>query len=125
MKLVKKYLDEWKRANDFLNAAKTNLEWGDLKTTANREYFALERAIVCVLLMENKKVFKNHKKIWEMSKSLDLDVFSLMRKLYDLRLQADYGKISDIVELNRGNVIDYLNQVELLIKKIRKKYNLK
>ena len=127
MKLVKKYLNEWKRANDFLNAARNNLKLGDLKTVANREYFALERAIVSVLLMENKKVSKNHKKIWEMSRVLDLnvDVFNLMRKLYDLRLQADYGKTSHIVELSEGNVINYLSQVELLIKRIREKYNLK
>ena len=127
MKLVKKCLDEWKRANDFLDAARNNLKLGDLKTTANREYFALERAIVSVLLMENKKVSKNHKKIWEMSRVLDLnvDVFNLMRKLYDLRLQADYGKTSHIVELSEGNVINYLSQVELLIKRIREKYNLK
>ena len=127
MKLVKKYLNEWKRANDFLNAARNNLKLGDLKTVANREYFALERAIVSVLLMENKKVSKNHKKIWGMSRFLDLDVdvFNLMRRLYDLRLQADYGKISDIVELSEENITNYLNQVELLIKRIKEKYKLK
>ena len=86
----------------------------------------MERAVVSALLIENKKVSRNHKKIWEMSKFLDMDfdVYTLMRKLYDLRLQADYGKISDIIELNDDNVIYYLKQLELVIKKIKEKYKL-
>ena len=124
--MAKKYTSEWNRAKEFLRAAKSNLELNDIKTVANREYFAMERAVVSALLIENKKVSKNHKKIWEMSKFLELgfDVSNLMRQLYDLRLQADYGKISDIVELNEDNVVYYLKQLELVIKKIKEKYKL-
>ena len=124
--MVKNYTNEWNRSKEFLKAAKSNLELNDIKTVANREYFAMERAVVSALLIENKKVSRNHKKIWEMSKFLDLDfdVYTLMRKLYDLRLQADYGKISDIIELNDDNVIYYLKQLELAIKKIKEKYKL-
>lgn len=125
--MEKKYLDEWKRAKDFLESARNNLNLNDIKTTANREYFAVERAVVCLLLIENKKVPKNHKIIWEMSKllSIETNVHELMRKLYDLRLQADYGKVSDIAVLNKETVNDYLNQIEVVMKTIERKYNLK
>lgn len=126
MKLAKRYINEWNRTKDFLMAAKSNLELNDIKTVANREYFTVERAVVAMLLIENKKVPRSHKKIWEMSKILDLDfdVYDLMRKLYDLRLQADYGKVSNVTELNRDSVIYYLKQLELIIKIIKDKYKL-
>ena len=41
-----------------------------------------------------------------------------------LRLQADYGKISNIVELNEQNVKYYLDKIELIMKKIKEKYNI-
>lgn len=124
--MAKNYINEWGRAKDFLKAVKDNLNLNDIKTSANREYFAIERAVVCALMIENRKISKNHKKIWEMSKSLDIgfDAFNLMRKLYDLRLQADYGKISNITELNKDNVVYYLKQLELIMKKIKEKYKL-
>ena len=127
MILEKKHLNEWERAKGFLLASKNNLKIGDIKTAANREYFSVERAIVCTLILEKKKVPKNHKNIWEMSKFLDLDIniYKLMRELYDLRLQADYGKISDLVELTNETVLNYIEKIDLLIKKIKEKYNLK
>jgi len=124
--LVKKYTDEWNRAKDFLKAVRANIEIKDIKTVANREYFAMERAVVVALLIENKRAPKNHKEIWEMSRYLDLgiNIHELMRRLYDLRLQADYGKISNIVELNEQNVKYYLDKIELIMKKIKEKYNI-
>jgi len=44
LQLAKRYLDEWKRAVDFAGAVKNNLGLNDLKTAANREYFAVEQA---------------------------------------------------------------------------------
>ena len=41
-----------------------------------------------------------------------------------LRLQADYGKIPNIVELNEQNVKYYLDKIELIMKKIKEKYNI-
>jgi uncharacterized protein (UPF0332 family) len=122
--LEKKYLDEWKRALEFLEAVKNNLKVNDFKTAANRGYFAMERAVVCCLIIEFNKSLKHHQKIWELSKDLDFDVYDLLRELYDLRLQADYGKISDIVELNERVVRDYLNRIETLLNKIKGRYKL-
>ncbi|MBI2106235.1 HEPN domain-containing protein [Candidatus Woesearchaeota archaeon] len=122
--MEKKYSDEWKRAEEFLDAVKRNLKEGDIKTAANREYFALERAVVCCLMIKFGKDLKNHQKIWELSKSLDTGVFDLLRELYDLRLQADYGKSSEIVVLNEMVVKDFLDKIEALLKKLKGKYKL-
>lgn len=70
------------------------------------------------------KDLKNHQKIWELSKSLDTGVFDLLRELYDLRLQADYGKSSEIVVLNEMVVKDFLDKIEALLKKLKGKYKL-
>jgi len=119
-----KYLDEWKRALDFINAVKNNLKVGDFKTAANREYFALESAVVCCLIVKFDKELKNHQKIWELSRELDSGVYDLLRELYDLRLQADYGKAFEIVELNEKIVKDYLGKIEGVFEKFKKRYKL-
>jgi len=122
--LERKYLDEWKRALDFINAVKNNLKVGDFKTAANREYFALESAVVCCLIVKFDKELRNHQKIWELARDLDSDAYDLLRELYDLRLQADYGKASEIVELNEKIVKDYLGKIEGVFEKFKKKYKL-
>lgn len=122
--MEKRYLDEWKRALEFLEAVKRNLKEGDIKTAANREYFALERAVVSCLMIKFDKDLKNHQKIWELSKNLDAGVSDLLRELYDLRLQADYGKSSEIVALNEKVIKNYLEKIETLLKKLKEKYKL-
>ncbi len=124
MRLGKKYLDEWKRALEFLEAVKRNLKDGDIKTAANREYFALERAVICCLMIKSDKALKNHRKIWELSRDLDIDVYDLLRELYDLRLQADYGKSSEITELNEKTIGEYLDKVEKTFEDLRERYKL-
>ena len=112
-----------KRALEFLKAVENNLKIGDIKTAANREYFAAESAIVAYLQKKFKKVPKEHANIWTYSKllGLEVDTFSLLRELYDLRLQADYGKSSEIVQLDEAAVKIYLKKVSDLIKKIKAK----
>ena len=122
--MEKKYLDEWNRALEFLEAVKRNLKEGDLKTAANREYFALERAVVCCLTIKFNKTLENHQKIWELSRDLDLGTYELLRELYDLRLQADYGKASEIVELNEKVISEYINKIERIFEKLRQRYKL-
>lgn len=122
--MEKRYLDEWKRALEFLEAVKRNLKEGDIKTAANREYFALERAVVSCLMIKFDKDLKNHQKIWELSKNLDAGISDLLRELYDLRLQADYGKSSKIVALNEKVIKNYLEKIETLLKKLKEKYKL-
>lgn len=123
-KLEKRYLNEWKRALEFLDAVKNNLRVNDFKTAANRGYFALERVVVCCLIIEFNKSLKNHQRIWELSRGLGMGIYELLRELYDLRLQADYGKSSEIVELDEKIVKEYLIKIEETFEKIRRKYKL-
>ncbi len=130
MKLDKKYSlsweEDWKRAKDFLKAAENNFNIDDYKTAANRAYFSAERAIIAALKFNSLPVSKNHKNIWTYSKLLVLkiDIFSLLRELYDMRLQADYGNVSNIIELSKDNLNMQLSKVRDLLKEINDKYKL-
>jgi hypothetical protein len=119
--LEKKYLSEFKISLEFLNVAKTSLK-SSLRTCANRLYFAFEKAVVSYLLFKNIKVPKNHQKIWNLcSEFLGEEFYDHFRKLYDLRMQADYGNISKFVEFNEKILKDFIEKSEDLIKKIKLK----
>jgi len=113
-------MSEWVRAKEFFEAAEANFNRGDINTAANREYFAAERAVVALLKIKTGREFKNHKNIWNASRILNLgvDVYGLLRSLYDLRLQADYGKEFSIVPLTKESARDYLIKVKALLEKI-------
>ena len=130
MKSGKKYLyswkEDWNRAKDFFKAAETNFKLDDFKTTANRAYFTAESAIIAALKFNSKPVSKNHKNIWALSNLLGLEIntYDLLRDLYDMRLQADYGYVSDIIVINKDNTNKYLSRVRDLLKEIGNKYKL-
>jgi hypothetical protein len=123
--LEKKFLDEFKVAEEFLVVAKNNLN-SSLRTSANRIYFAFEKAVIAYLSFLNLKVSKNHKKIWEISaKELGEEYYSLFRELYDLRMQADYGAASIIVPFNNHVISQKIFETEALINKIKNKLDIK
>lgn len=119
--MEKKYLTEMKIAEEFIRTAKDNLV-SSLRTSANRVYFALEKAVISYFLFKNVKISKNHKKIWELSSEfLGERYYSLLRLLYDLRMQADYGSMSVIAPFNREIVEEKISEVECLINEIKEK----
>lgn len=124
--MVENSLTEWNRAKDFLAASKRNLEESDLKTAANRLYFACERAAVAGLRAANRKVPKHHKVVWMLSRYLGLgyDCYKLLRKLYDLRLQADYGKSSKIVELTTESLKEQIAEADKMFETIKNKFHM-
>lgn len=117
--MEKKYLNELKTAEEFFEVAKKNLDLS-LKTSANRLYFAFEKAIIAYLIFKSINVQKNHQKIWELSaKLLGEEYYSLFRVLYDLRMQADYGNVSIFADLSVKTVKENISKVEFLVKKIK------
>ena len=130
MKSGKIYLhnwkEDWQRAKDFLKAAEANLNLGDFKTSANRSYFTAESAVIASLKLSSKPVSKNHKNIWELSNLLEVGIntHDLLRELYDLRMQADYGYMSSEKILDKETVSAYLLKVKELLNAIKKKYKL-
>ncbi len=117
--------EDWNRSKDFLKAAENNLKLNDYKTAANRAYFTAESAVIAALKFNSHPTPKEHKNIWTYSKllKLEIDTFILLRDLYDMRLQADYGHVSDIVELNKDTLNEYLSKVKNLLASIQSKYN--
>lgn len=131
MKSDKKYLYDWREdwlmAKDFLEAAEANFRLNDFRTAANRIYFTAESAVVAALKFNSKPVSKNHKNIWMLSNLLGLGIntHELLRDLYDMRLQADYGYVSNMVKLDKDNIDRYLSNVRDLLKEIKNKFKLK
>ncbi len=116
--MEKEYLNEFKIAKEFLEVSKSSLK-SSFRTSANRLYFAFEKAVVSYLLFLGKTVPKNHQKIWNLcSECLGEDFYNHFRELYDLRMQADYGEISKFVNLNEKVLESLIHKSELLIKDI-------
>ena len=114
-----KYLNEFKLAEEFLKSSKNNLVQS-LRTSSNRLYFSFEKLIIAYLLFKGVKVPKNHQKIWELtSEILGEEYYSLLRVLYDLRMQADYGSKSVFVDLNINNLEHNILKVESYFLKIK------
>jgi len=117
--LEKRYLSEISLAEEFLKSAKNSLDFS-MRTSANRLYFALEKAVVSYILFKGHEIPKTHQKIWEFSSTmLGEEYYSALRELYDLRMQADYGRISVFLELSLEVLKNKLVKVESLINNIR------
>jgi len=119
-RLEQKSTDELARAKEFLDIAQQTLE-KSLKTTANRLYFAAERAVVAYLFAMEIKVSKKHGSIWNAAKTVDMKWHTLLQVLYDLRLQADYGANSTIKILTKEVISPYISEVSSLLADIEKK----
>lgn len=121
-KLEKKYLNEIKLSGEFLEIAKINSGLS-FRSSANRLYFSFEKAVISYLLFKNLKVPKNHQKMWELcSDYLGEEYYAHLRKLYDLRMQGDYGNISIFVVLNKITLKENIYKTEVLIKKIKEEF---
>ena len=117
--MERNYLNELSLAEEFFESAKKNLN-SSLRTSANRLYFAFEKAVVSYLCFKKVKIPRNHQKLWELADELlGEGYYSLFRTLYDLRMQADYGNISLFVELDIKSIRDNLDKVESFVKKLK------
>ena len=123
--MEKNYLNEFKIAEEFLEIAKKNLP-ASLRTSANRLYFALEKAVIAYFYFKKIKIPRNHQKLWELSAELlGENYYSLLRELYDLRMQADYGNTSIFVELSVRVIIENIEKVKDLIGELKRKIKYK
>jgi len=75
--LEKKYLSEMALAEEFLKSAKYSLDFS-MRTSANRLYFALEKAVVSYILFKGNEVSKNQKIDVNIPRFLDDRSFELM-----------------------------------------------
>lgn len=118
--MEKRYLNELKISEEFLKVAKNNLE-ESLRTSANRLYFSFEKAVVAYLMFKKIKVLKNHQKVWELcAEFLGEEFYNHLRNLYDLRMQADYGNVSQFIKFNKDILKNEIRKTDILIKKVKK-----
>jgi len=117
--LEKKYLSEINDADEFIRIAEDTLSVS-LKTSANRIYFSLERAVIAFLHFKGRNAPKNRQKLWDTASELLGDnCYPLLRQLYDIRLQADYGSASKIVSLDLAVLKELLAKTKELVKYIK------
>lgn len=122
MKNLSEWQEDWQKAKRFFNSSLRNLNLGDVETSANRLYFSAERASVAWLKKNRVAVPPDHQQIWFLSKKIVIptDSNALLKELYDLRLQADYGKRFEIAVLNKETVKNYLSKTRRLLEEIEK-----
>lgn len=120
--MEKAYIDDWNRALLFLESAEVNLKRKDFSTAVNRQYFACESAVVAALKFKGITAPPDHKIIWGLSDILGNNARKLLRELYDLRLQADYGRASFIVVLNLETAEEYMRKVKAFIVMLEKEF---
>lgn len=122
VKNLSEWQEDWQKAKRFFNSSLRNLKLGDIETSANRMYFSAERASAAWLKKNNVPVPPDHQQIWFLSKKIAIPTNShtLLRELYDLRLQADYGKRFEIAVLNKETIKSYLNKTRKLLEEIEK-----
>ena len=122
MKNLSEWQEEWQKAKRFFNSSLRNLKLGDIETSANRLYFSAERAAVAWLKKNKVSVPPDHQQIWFLSKkiTIPLNSYSLLKELYDLRLQADYGKRFEIAVLNAETIKNGIAKTRKLLEEIEK-----
>ncbi len=119
---MSEWQDDWQKAKRFFNSSLHNLTRGDIETSVNRLYFSAERASAAWLKKNKISVPPDHQQIWFLSQRIAISINShaLLRELYDLRLQADYGKRFEIAVLNKETVKNYLSKTRRLLEEIEK-----
>lgn len=113
--LKSEIIDDFHRARNAFVSAKKNFEDDDVSAASNRVFVACENAIYARLkIMFGNTTFSRSRIVLKIG-SISPSLKKLYERSYDMRVQADYGRRSRIVELNRKNVEDVIKETESLI----------
>ncbi len=110
--------EDLERAHKALLSAQRNFEEGDISTAANRLFVACESAVYVFLKLEYGSVSMSRERILTRLKDLDKQMKDIYDKSYDIRVQADYGRVSKQLPLTTENVHLLLAQVTEIIQKV-------
>jgi len=105
------------RAKEGLKSAERNLQIGDLFTAANRIFVACENAVCVLLKLKFGSSSISRIRIITRLNEIDKEAKKAYDESYDLRVQADYGRESKIVPLNKENVERVLKKVKEILKR--------
>ena len=114
-------LDEIKedlnRAKEALISAERNFKEEDILTAANRIFVACENAVCVLLKLKFGSSSISRIRIITRLNEIDKEAKKAYDESYDLRVQADYGRESKIVPLNKENVERVLKKVKEILKR--------
>lgn len=113
--LKNEIIEDFDRAKTALASARRNFDEGDLFTSANRLFVACENAVYACMKLRFGGTTISRKRIILKIQSISPRMMELYERSYDLRVQADYGRKSRIVEFNKERIGEMINKVEKLI----------
>lgn len=113
-------IEDFDRVKKAFASAKRNFEEDDMFTAANRLFVACENAVYVCMKLKFGGTTISRKRIILKIQSISPIMMELYERSYDLRVQADYGRKSKIVELNKERVGEILCKVQKLISDIEK-----
>ncbi len=113
--LKNKIIEDFDRAKTAFASARRNFDEGDLFTAANRLFVACENAVYACMKLRFGGTTISRKRIILKIQSISPRMMELYERSYDLRVQADYGRKSRIVEFNKERIGEMINKVEKLI----------
>ncbi|MBI2507434.1 HEPN domain-containing protein [Candidatus Woesearchaeota archaeon] len=108
------------RAKQALESAQRNLKEGDILTAANRNFIACENAIYVLLKSKFGSTSISRMKILTKLEEIDPSAKEAYDSSYDLRVQADYGRESRAIPLNKESLENSLESVNNLVEKAKK-----
>ncbi len=113
--LKNEIIEDFDRAKTAFASARRNFDEGDLFTAANRLFVACENAVYACMKLRFGGTTISRKRIILKIQSISPRMMELYERSYDLRVQADYGRKSRIVEFNKERIGEMINKVEKLI----------
>ena len=113
--LKKEIDDDLKRAQEALESAERNSKENDILTTANRAFVACENAVYVLMKLKFGSASISRIKILTKLKEISPEAKKAFDESYDLRVQADYGRKSRILPLNKENMDKILQKVKEIV----------
>jgi uncharacterized protein (UPF0332 family) len=110
--------NDLKRAKDALKSAERNFEEEDIYAAANRIFVACENSIYALLKHKFGSSSISRQRVLTRLKEINPGAKEIYNKAYDLRVQSDYGRVSQIIPLNKENINKILNKVKTLINEV-------
>ena len=111
---------DMQRSQEALESAERNLKESDIITAANRTFVACENAVYVLLKSKFGSTSISRIKILTKLKEINPKAKEAYDESYDLRVQADYGKETKILPLNKENIEKILEKVKEIIKDANK-----
>ncbi len=118
--LKNEIIEDFDRAKNAFASAKRNFDEDDMFTAANRLFVACENAVYVCMKLKFGGTTISRKRIILKIQSISPTMMELYERSYDLRVQADYGRKSKIMELNKERVGEIISKVQKLISDIEK-----